>query len=55
MAWLQAVDAKAFGVVNHSLANPVFDWLVPKLAGDRLFIPCMLRAGVLLLWKGGPK
>jgi hypothetical protein len=53
LACLQAVDAKAFGVVNHSLANPAFDWLMPKLARNRLFVPCMLRADVLLLWKGG--
>jgi len=53
IAWPQAVDATLFRFVNHSLANPVFDWLMPKLAGNRLFVPCLLMAGALLLWKGG--
>jgi len=55
MALLQAVDGKVFGVVNHSLANPVFDWLMPKQAGNQLFMRCMLRAGVLVLSNGGPQ
>jgi 4-amino-4-deoxy-L-arabinose transferase-like glycosyltransferase/membrane-associated phospholipid phosphatase len=53
IAWLQAVDTALFRFVNQSLANPVFDWLMPKLAGQRLFIPVLLVIAFLLLWKGG--
>ncbi|PYJ06399.1 MAG: hypothetical protein DME25_06775 [Verrucomicrobia bacterium] len=35
------------------MANKVFDWLMPRLAGHLLFLPTLLAAGVLLLCKGG--
>jgi 4-amino-4-deoxy-L-arabinose transferase-like glycosyltransferase/membrane-associated phospholipid phosphatase len=53
MAWLQAIDTALFHFVNRSLVNPVFDWLMPELAGQRLFVPALLAIGILLLWKGG--
>lgn len=53
MGWLQAIDTGVFRFVNQSLANPVFDWLMPKLAGNALFVPVLLAAAVGLLWKGG--
>ena len=53
MAWLQAMDTGVFRWVNQSLANPVFDWLMPKLAGHPLFLPGSLAAALLLVWKGG--
>ena len=55
MAWLQALDTALFRFVNHSLTNPVFDWLMPKLAGHALFVPVLLAAAALLIWKGGRK
>jgi len=53
MSWLQAVDTALFRFVNQSLANPVFDWLMPRLAGHSLFVPVLLVFGVWLIWKGG--
>jgi undecaprenyl-diphosphatase len=53
MDWLQNIDAGLFRFVNQSLTNPVFDWLMPKLAGHVLFIPLLLALAVLFLWKGG--
>ncbi len=53
MAWPQAIDTALFRFVNQSLANPAFDWLMPKLAGHALFLPAVIVAGALLLWKGG--
>ena len=53
MVWLQALDTALFRFVNQSLTNPVFDWLMPKLAGHALFVPALVVAAALLLWKGG--
>ena len=34
MHWLQSFDTSLFLFVNRSLANPVFDWLMPVLSGN---------------------
>src|SRR5437763_16239300 len=51
--WLSTLDTALFRFVNQSLANPVFDWLMPRLAGHPLFIPAALSAGILFVCKGG--
>ena len=51
--WFIALDTALFRFINHSLTNPVFDWLMPRLAGHPLFIPAALVAGMLFVWKGG--
>jgi len=51
--WLEATDTALFHFINQSLANPVFDWLMPRLAGHSLFIPLLLVAALLLIWRGG--
>jgi membrane-associated phospholipid phosphatase len=53
MVWLQSLDTALFRWVNQWMVNPVFDWLMPKLAGHSMFVPALLVAGGLLLWKGG--
>ena len=53
MHWLQALDTSLFLFVNRSLANPVFDWLMPVLSGNAFFFPALFLLGVGLLWKGG--
>ncbi len=53
MTWLQTVDDALFHFFNRSLANPFFDWLMPKLAGHVLFLPAALILGGFILWKGG--
>jgi len=53
ISWLEATDTALFHFVNQSLANPVFDWLMPQLGGHALFIPVLLAAALLLLWRGG--
>lgn len=53
MNWLQTLDTALFRFGNQSLTNPVFDWLMPKLAGHSLFVPGLLVAAGALLWKGG--
>ena len=53
LTWLRGIDTASFRLINQSLANPVFDWLMPKLAGQRLFVPAVLAGALLLVWKGG--
>lgn len=53
VSWLKATDTALFFFVNQSLANPAFDWLMPRLAGHVLFLPALLAAGLLLVWRGG--
>jgi len=33
MHWLQSMDTALFHFINSTLANPVFDWLMPVLSG----------------------
>ena len=53
ITWLQTIDAALFRVVNQSLTNPVFDWLMPKLGGHQLFVATLLAVVISLLCKGG--
>ena len=55
MHWLQALDTSLFLFVNRSLANPVFDWLMPVLSGNAFFFPAVFLLGVGLLWKGNAR
>jgi 4-amino-4-deoxy-L-arabinose transferase-like glycosyltransferase/membrane-associated phospholipid phosphatase len=55
MHWLQALDTSLFDFINRSLANPVFDWLMPILSGNAFFFPALFLLGVGLLWKGNAR
>lgn len=55
MYWLPAIDSAAFRFVNQSLANPVFDRLMPFLSGNPFFTPVLLGLVILLLWRGGSR
>jgi 4-amino-4-deoxy-L-arabinose transferase-like glycosyltransferase/membrane-associated phospholipid phosphatase len=55
MHWLQALDTSLFLFVNRSLANPVFDWLMPLLSNNAFFVPVLLLLVVGLLWKGNAR
>ena len=50
-AWLQSLDAALFRFINQSLSNPFFDWLMPVLSGNKLFVPAVIVASVWLIWK----
>ena len=54
MHWLQTLDTSLFYFVNRTLSNPFFDWLMPILSEQRLFLSarCFCSASGLL-WKGG--
>ena len=46
MHWLQALDTGLFDFINQSLANPVFDWLMPVLSGNAFFFPVLFLLGI---------
>ena len=45
------MDAALFRWINQSLSNPLFDWLMPILSGNKFFGPMVLVAAVVLIWK----
>ncbi|MBI3880280.1 MAG: glycosyltransferase family 39 protein, partial [Verrucomicrobia bacterium] len=55
MHWFLSLDESLFRFVNTSLANPACDWLMPRLASNALFIPALLLACALLVWRGGAR
>ena len=52
---LQTIDITLFRLGNQSLSNPFFDWLMPVVSGNALFMPALLVLAGLLLWKGGAR
>ncbi len=52
MAWLQSLDVALFRFINQTLSNPVFDWLMPFLSGNQLFVPALVLTATVLIWKG---
>jgi membrane-associated phospholipid phosphatase len=55
MNWLLSLEESLFWFIHRSLANPAFDWLMPQLASNALFLPCVLIGSMLLIWHGGPR
>jgi 4-amino-4-deoxy-L-arabinose transferase-like glycosyltransferase/membrane-associated phospholipid phosphatase len=48
MHWLQSLDTGLFYLVNHSLSNPLFDWLMPRLSGGEGVMRWFVLAVVIL-------
>lgn len=55
MHWLQQLDTSLFLFINTTLANPVFDWLMPLASDNPVYGPAVTLLAVALLWKGGAK
>ena len=55
MDWLPALDLSLFRFVNQTLANPAFDWLMPRLSGHPLFVPILLAVAAWLICRGGAR
>ena len=53
MHWLQTLDTQVFRFFNLTLANPVFDVLMPFLSGNAWFVPGLVAFAAFLIWKGG--
>ncbi len=55
MHWLQDLDLGLLRFVNQTLSNHFFDVVMPFASGNVYFIPAVILAAVLLLWKGGTR
>jgi 4-amino-4-deoxy-L-arabinose transferase-like glycosyltransferase/membrane-associated phospholipid phosphatase len=53
--WLQSCDDAVFRFVNHTLSNGVLDRLMPLASNTPGFVPMVICALVLLIWKGGAR
>ncbi len=52
MHWLQSLDLALFHFVNSTLANPLFDWLMPILSGNGVpWLPAVIIAvPAIFIW-----
>ena len=55
MHFLNEIDKAVFYFLNVSLANPLFDWLMPLVTNKITWVPLWLVLIIGLLWKGGKK
>lgn len=55
MDWPAALDTALFRWGNGSLANPLFDWLMPFLSGNAAFAPLVAVAIFWLVTRGGSR
>jgi 4-amino-4-deoxy-L-arabinose transferase-like glycosyltransferase/membrane-associated phospholipid phosphatase len=53
--WLQSGDDALFRFINHTLSNGVFDKLMPWASDTPGFIPLVVLALAVLIWKGGAR
>jgi undecaprenyl-diphosphatase len=53
--WLNQIDTTLFIFFNVSLANPVFDFIMPVLTCDQTWYPLWVILFIGLLWKGGSR
>jgi membrane-associated phospholipid phosphatase len=52
---LQSLDIAVFRFINLGLSNSIFDWVLPYLSSNRLFVPSLILFGIWLIWKGGTR
>ncbi len=55
MDWLQSIDTAVFRFINGGLSNAVGDKVMPFVSGNVLFLPAVIVAAGLLLWRGGAR
>ncbi len=55
MHWLQTLDTGLFHLVNPALSNSFLDIVMPFFSGNVFFIPAVVIAGILLIWKDGAR
>src|SRR5471030_2411972 len=48
---LLQLDRHLFYFINHDLANPFFDWIMPYLRNPKFWIPLYLFIIVFCAWK----
>jgi membrane-associated phospholipid phosphatase len=49
--YLLQLDRQLFHFVNHDMANPLFDWLMPWLRTPKFWIPLYIFILVYSIWK----
>jgi undecaprenyl-diphosphatase len=53
---LYSIDVAVFFFINHTIANPVFDWVMPFITDLNKSKPILILIGVFILyilWSGG--
>ncbi|MDB5138912.1 MAG: superfamily protein [Mucilaginibacter sp.] len=49
--YLLQLDRHLFYFINHDLANPFFDWIMPWLRNPKFWIPLYLFIIIFCIWK----
>jgi undecaprenyl-diphosphatase len=49
------IDLWLFHLLNKGIANPIFDFVMPIVTNQKIFLPVYLIGLVLLIWKGGKR
>jgi membrane-associated phospholipid phosphatase len=44
-------DRHLFYLINHGLANPFFDWIMPWIRTPKTWIPLFIFLAIFLVWK----
>ncbi len=55
LEYLQHIDTSLFVFFNQTLANPVFDVIMPFITNKKTWIPVWLITVIMLVWKGGKR
>ncbi len=53
--FLYNIDVSLFRFFNSTIANPVFDFIMPILTNEQYWLPVYIIGLILLIWKGGIK
>ena len=53
--FLYNIDLSIFHFINFTLANPVFDLIMPIITSVKFWMPIYIISLALLMWKGGKK
>lgn len=53
MTWAETLDTALLRFFNSGLSNPVFDWLMPQLSHNPMFVPLVVLVCLALAVKGG--
>jgi membrane-associated phospholipid phosphatase len=55
MAWIQSLDVALFRFINETLSNPLLDRVMPFFSGNSLFVPLLIVAAAILVWREGAR
>lgn len=55
LEFLYNIDLSIFHFINSTMANPVFDLIMPIITSVKFWMPIYIVSLALLIWKGGTK